>query len=45
MNKLWIIQEETQDLVVNTSCSMMVKPGFREKIRLFIQEGVFPWQS
>lgn len=44
MNKLWIIREETQDLAVNTSCSLMAKPAFREKIRLFKQEGIFPWQ-
>ncbi|RQH19837.1 hypothetical protein, partial [Okeania hirsuta] len=45
MNKLWIIREETQDLAVNTARSLMLKPTFREKIKLFKQEGVYPWQS
>lgn len=45
MSKLWIIREETQNLAVNTASGLIKQPTVREKIRLFKEEGVFPWQS
>ena len=44
INKLWIIQAETQDLAVNKVCSLVGDPTVQEKIKRFQQEGVFPWQ-
>ena len=45
MNQLWIIQEETQNLAVNKSASLLSDPTIQSKIKRFQQEGLFPWQS
>ena len=45
INKLWIIQAETQDLAVNEISSLIAEPTIQEKIRRFQKEGVFPWQT
>ncbi len=45
MNKLWIIQEETQNLAINKSASLLGDPTIQSKIKRFAQEGLYPWQN
>ncbi|NER22528.1 MAG: enoyl-CoA hydratase/isomerase [Symploca sp. SIO1C2] len=45
MNKLWIIQEETQNLAANKSAELLGDPTIQGKIKQFAKEGVYPWQS
>jgi polyketide biosynthesis enoyl-CoA hydratase PksH len=44
MNKLWIIQQETQNLAVNTISELVTDSKIQENIKLYIEEGIFPWQ-
>ncbi|MGD1702705.1 enoyl-CoA hydratase/isomerase [Dapis sp. BLCC M229] len=45
VNQLWIIQQETQDLAVNTISKLLADPHIQAKVRLYVEEGVFPWQT
>ncbi|MGD1701432.1 enoyl-CoA hydratase/isomerase [Dapis sp. BLCC M229] len=45
MNKLWIIQAETQNLATNKSASLLGDPTIQAKIKRFAKEGLYPWQS
>ena len=44
INKLWIIQEETQELAVNKASSLIANPTIQKKIKDFKKDGIFPWQ-
>ncbi|NEO38512.1 MAG: enoyl-CoA hydratase/isomerase [Moorea sp. SIOASIH] len=45
MNKLWIIQTETQNIAANKSASLLGDPTIQAKIKRFAKEGLYPWQS
>ena len=45
VDKLWLIQPETQVLAVNTISELVADENIQEKIRLYVEEGVFPWQT
>lgn len=45
MSKLWIIEQETQDLAVNTITNLVESPEIKEKIQRFVKEGLLPWQT
>ena len=45
VNQLWIIRQETEDLAINTGARLAEDPETQEKIRRFVQEGLFPWQA
>ncbi|MEM1168623.1 MAG: enoyl-CoA hydratase/isomerase [Cyanobacteria bacterium P01_H01_bin.35] len=44
ISKLWIIEQETQDLAVNTITNLVESPEIKEKIQRFVKEGLLPWQ-
>jgi len=43
--KLWIMDDETKDLAVNTISGLVSDRQIQETIRRYVQEGVFPWQT
>lgn len=45
VDRLWIMQESTQDLAVNTISELIADTRIQTKIRLYLQEGVLPWQT
>ena len=45
MNKLNMIDAETQALAVKTISELMADPEIKEGIRLYVEEGVAPWIS
>lgn len=44
MNKLWIIDQKTQNLAVDTISELIETSSIQDKIKLYIEEGIFPWQ-
>ncbi|NES71140.1 MAG: enoyl-CoA hydratase/isomerase, partial [Okeania sp. SIO2D1] len=45
INKLWIIQAETQNLAANKAASLLGDPTIQAKIKRFAKEGLYPWQN
>lgn len=43
INKLWVIQEETQDLAVNKAAEMILSTTAKERIEQFMKNGGTPW--
>ena len=45
MNKLWIINETTQELAVNKITSLLNSEKIQLNIKNFTEKGIFPWEK